>query len=102
MGHEVTSRYRVKEIVESQDDVWLEDLDPQRSGLLVAVEMNAEYDLDLEEEITRLSEGETIEATLESQNERHTVWHFSKIADEKSSQEQGSQSKPPSDSRLRV
>lgn len=79
MGHEIESRYRVKDIVRSQGDVWLEDLDPERSGLLVAVEMNAQYDSELEAKIERLTEGETIEATLESQNDRHTVWHFSDI-----------------------
>ena len=49
MGHEINSRYRVNDIVESQGDVWLEDLDPQQSGLLVAVEMDAQYDSDLKE-----------------------------------------------------
>lgn len=82
MGHEIESRYRVKDIVDSQGDVWLEDLDPQRSGLLVAVELNAGYDSPLEQEVKSLSEGDVIEATLESQNERHTVWYFSKIDQE--------------------
>lgn len=86
MGHEIQSRYRVKDIVKSQGDVWLEDLDPQRSGLLVAVEMNAQYDSSLETQIESLTEGNTIEATIESQNERHTVWHFTDIREELESQ----------------
>ncbi|WP_128477442.1 hypothetical protein [Halorussus pelagicus] len=82
MSHEIQSRYRVKDIVEAQGDVWLEDLDPERSGLLVAVEMNGEYDSDTERKIEHLTEGDTITATLESQNERHTVWHFSRIGED--------------------
>ncbi|MFC7081336.1 hypothetical protein [Halorussus caseinilyticus] len=86
MSHEVTSRYRVKEIVESQGDVWLEDLHPQRSGFLVAVEMNAQYDRELDNRVQGLDEGDTVIATLKSQDKRHTVWHFSNIDDEPSKQ----------------
>ena len=82
MSHEIQSRYRVKDIVEAQGDVWLEDLNPERSGLLVAVEMNGEYGPDIERKIENLDEGDTIAATLESQNERHTVWHFSHIGED--------------------
>lgn len=82
MSHEITSRYRVKDIVESQGDVWLEDLCPERSGFLVAVEMDATYDSGLEEQINDLNEGDMVTATLESQNSQHTVWHFSDIDEE--------------------
>jgi len=86
MGHEVTSRFRVKEIVESQGDVWLEDLHPRRSGYLVAVEMDAQYGPELEDEIEGLDEGETFIATLKSQDKQHTVWRFSDITEEPSKQ----------------
>lgn len=86
MSHEITSHYRVKDIVESQGDVWLEDLDPDRSGLLVAVEIDGEYDSDTKQDIKELNEGETIEATLQSQNEQHTVWHFSQIGEDSDNQ----------------
>jgi hypothetical protein len=86
MGHEVTSRFRVKEIVESQGDVWLEDLHPRRSGYLVAVEMDAQYGSELKEEIQELSEGETCIATIKSQDKQHTVWNFSDITEEPSKQ----------------
>lgn len=82
MSHEVTSRYRVEDIVDSQGDVWLEDLHPQRSGYLVAVEMNAQYDSKLKNRVEELNEGETIIATLKSQDKRHTVWRFAEITDE--------------------
>lgn len=82
MSHEVSSRYRVEEIVESQGDIWLEDLHPQRSGLLVAVELNAQYETDVRESVETLSEGDTLIATLKSQDTNHTVWHFSEIDDE--------------------
>jgi len=86
MGHEVTSRFRVQEIVEAQGDVWLEDLHPQRSGYLVAVEMDAQYGPGLEDKIEGLDEGETCIATLKSQDKQHTVWHFSDITEEPSKQ----------------
>lgn len=86
MSHEVTSRYRVKDIVESQGDVWLEDLHPRRSGFLVAVEMNVPYEPELENRVKELKEGDTFIATLKSQDERHTVWRFSNIVEEPSRQ----------------
>lgn len=82
MSQEVTSRFRVKDIVESQGDVWLEDLHPQRSGYLVAVEIDAQYDSDLQDDVESLDEGETFIATLKSQDKNHTVWHFSDIVEE--------------------
>jgi hypothetical protein len=82
MSHEVTSRYRVEDVVQSQGDVWLEDLHPQRSGFLVAVEVDGQYDPDLQDKVDNLTEGETVIATLKSQDQRHTVWHFSDINEE--------------------
>lgn len=86
MSQEVTSRFRVKEIVKSQGDVWLEDLHPRRSGYLVAVEMDAQYRQNLKDKIECLTEGETLIATIKSQDKRHTVWHFSEITEEPSKQ----------------
>lgn len=75
----VTSEFRVDEIVEEQGDVWLEDLDTERAGLLVAVEMDVEYDDATWEMIESLQEGDVIQATLESQNDMDTVWHFEDV-----------------------
>lgn len=76
---EVTSEFTVDEVVERQGDIWLEDRDPDRAGLLVAVEIDVDYDDDLWETIAKLNEGDVIQATLESQNEMNTVWHFEDI-----------------------
>ena len=75
----ITSKFEVEEIVDDQGDVWLEDLNPDRLGLLVAVEINENYSSELEGKIESLKEGEKIKATLESQNEEHTIWHFANI-----------------------
>lgn len=75
----VTSKFRVKEIVDEQGDVWLEDRSPGRAGMLVAVEKDVDYPDTLERKIGELAEGEVIEATLKSQNKRHTIWHFTAI-----------------------
>lgn len=76
MSVTVESEFKVNDIVERQGDIWLEDRHPDRSGLLVAVELDVDYDDDLWETLGELRTGDVIEATLKSQNSQDTVWHF--------------------------
>lgn len=75
MSETVKSEFAVKDIVNS--DIWLKDL---QRGLSVAVEAtSSQYDDDLQDEIQQISEGDIINATLESQNNLNTIWTFNNV-----------------------
>lgn len=79
MAQTVSSEFTIDEIAESRRDIWLEDRHPERAGVLIAVELDAEYDDDLRDALDELNEGDVIDATLESQNSLNTVWRFSEV-----------------------
>ena len=75
MSETVQSEFSVKGVVNG--DVWLKDLS---NGLTVAVEAaDNHYSTEFQQKIRQLSEGDLIEATLESQNQLHTIWTFDNI-----------------------
>lgn len=76
-GERRSSEFRVVEVVPSQDDIWLKDL---QRGLTVAVERDPRlYDGQLKNDVFALTEQDRIHATLESQNDLHTIWAFAEI-----------------------
>jgi hypothetical protein len=95
MTEQATSEFKVDEIVIEQGDIWLEDRDEERTGLLVAVELDADYDDSLREQLDELTEGDTITATLESQNSLNTIWHFLEVNVERESVQRRDPSEAP-------
>ena len=75
MSATLTSEFRVEDVLD--DEVWVLD---RRQGFRAAIQAEDwRYSEQLRRDIVSLSKGQVITATVESQNELHTVWEFSEI-----------------------
>lgn len=78
MTQSVEKRFRVAE--HADGEVWLELLEGDKAGLLLAIPTTSpEYSEDLREEIDGLEPGITVTARLVSENERNTAWRFTDL-----------------------
>jgi hypothetical protein len=78
MSGVVTGTFIIED--ETDDYLWLEIMDGVGAGLQTPIPKDSsEYDGELQQHVSQLSESNVIEATLVSKNEKNTAWGLESI-----------------------